>query len=791
MFKTFQSKMIILFTLLFVLGQLTILFSVYHVTRSYMIEQAENKLVHASEVFKLRMSSRIDDLRVEANLLGSSYLLKQALSGEHNHQLKEILTKVAFDMGYDHVVLMQDNGKVLVDLFKNGIVAEAFPFKDFARQKADHEKQNATILVVKNHVYEFVMVPLDITLENGSVNSYWLGIGSEVLDDTLQEMKKRYTLKLDILVRKQSDNKWLSLASSLTLNDKTELSILSLDQIKDIDIQIKNPKLVSINGIQYLVLPVKFLTPGNGDNFQVLLMYEFSQIMEAVYQLMILLIGIFLIGLILTILCAWFLGKKIAKPINYLAEAVLNISEGDYETDITFKGKDEISRLGITFKNMITKLKEREKTIFHQSMHDLNTNLPNRSYFKHYFTKLLHKNNPHTALLFIEVGRIKEINNTLGHDLGILLKIQIADRLRSIKQINMLAHFSSDEFVLLIDQYESKDTLKSILQNIANLLEQPFKISNAIVDINIYIGVCEISEKYKDPDIWLRLADHAHYIALKNDLSYCFYSDEMDKRSPEKLSLMGELIQAIEENTLEVFYQPKVGLLNKNQVDAEALIRWNHPKYGYLSPEKFIPLAEQTGHVEKLTKWIISSVLRDMNRFQQFNVLIKVSVNISSKDLLSKSIVKFISEQLAINDVSASQLVLEVTESAVMKNTEESLKTLRQLRGLGVLLAIDDFGIGYSSLSYLKQLPISEMKIDQYFVKNMNENKKDALIVQSLINLAHNLGLTITAEGVGSIEVKELLEQYNCDFGQGFYFSPALPIDNYISWLKNYLQKIK
>jgi diguanylate cyclase (GGDEF)-like protein len=755
-----------------------------------MIEQAEDKLVHATEVFKLRMANRIDDLRVEANLLGSSYLLKQALSEKHNHQLKDILSKVAFDMGYDHVVLMQSNGKVLVDLFKNGIAGEAFPFEDFKHQNSDNERQNATILVVKNHVYEFVMVPLDITMSNGDTHSYWLGIGSEVLDDTLQEMKKRYTLKLDILMQKQSENKkWLPLASSLKMNDKTELSILSLDQIKEINIQIKKPKLVSIDDIKYLALPVKFLTPGYGDNFQMLLMYEFSQIMFGVYQLMTLLITIFLIGLILTILCAWVLGRKIARPINYLAEAVVDVSGGDYETDINITGKDEISKLAFTFKMMIQKIKEREKTILHQSMHDLNTNLPNRVYFKHYLAKILHKKNPHTALLFIEVGRIKEINNTLGHELGILLKIQIASRLKSIKQIQMLAHFSSDEFVLLVNEYESKETLKFILKNIVNLLEQPFKISNAIVDINTYIGVCEITNKYKDPDTWLRLADHAHYIALQSDLNYYFYSEDMDKRSPEKLSLMGELITAIEENTLEIYYQPKVGLTHNHDAHAEALIRWNHPNHGYLSPEYFIPLAEQTGHVEKISKWMILSVLRDINQFQENGISIKVSINISAKDLLSKDIVKYISDQLDLSGVSPRQLILEVTEGAVMKNTEEALQTLRQLKGLGVSLSIDDFGTGYSSMAYLKQLPINEMKIDQYFVKNMAENKKDALIVRSLINLAHNLGLTITAEGVSSIEVKNLLEQYGCDFGQGYYFSQAVPIHKCIDWMNNYFKE--
>ncbi|MFT6836389.1 MAG: diguanylate cyclase (GGDEF)-like protein [Francisellaceae bacterium] len=765
------------------------MFSVYEGTRTYMISQAEKKLVHASDVFKRRMSMRIDYLRVEADLLGSSYALKNAVLKNNKKQLNKILNDITLNMGYDHIVLMQNDGKVLVDLFKNGVVANSYKLNDLKKNKVILNKKSATIIVVKNHVYEFVMVPITILMPDGIKNKFWLGIGSEVIDDTLTEMKNLYTLKLDILFRKQDENKkWHSLASSLKVGKGAELSVLSLNQIKKMDIKIASPQIAYIKNIKYIILPVKFITPGRGDNFQVLLMYKFSQVLSGVYSLMTVLLIIFMIGLLLTIICSLLLAKRIAKPISTLSEAVSRVIDGDYNTDIIVKGKDEISHLSQAISKMINTIKQREKTIRHQSLHNLNTNLPNRIYFKHILKRILNnldKSTSNVSLLFIGFERIAEINNTLGHEFGVLLIKQIAERLKSVEKVHYLAHFGSSEFVLLVKNYDTYSNLKSLTKSILNLLELPFKISGACVDVNAYIGVCQINEKIKNPSIWLRNADHAHYVAKSDGKKYRFYTKEIDQRNTHKLSLMGELIKAIEDDNLEIFYQPKVCLSNSGNIQAEALIRWNHPKFGLLSPDEFIPLAEQTGHIQKLTKWIIYHVIIQLKELKKIQDSIKIAVNISAKDLSNSKILSYISSQLKLHNINPNNLVLEVTESAIMKNTDQALKILLAFRNLGVIISIDDFGTGYSSMEYLTKLPIQEMKIDQSFIKNMHANKNDALIVRSLINLAHNFGLTTVGEGVECEEVKNILINYGCDLAQGYYFSKALRAKDFESWIRN------
>ena len=796
MFKTFQSKMILFFTLLFILGQITILCSVYYVTRSYMIAQAEEKLVQASEVFKLRMASRIDYLRVEANLLSSSYLVKQALTQGNNYHLKTILTKIAFDMGYNQVVVMKKNGQVLLNLFKDEQMQGSFPFKAFMSRNSENKNQTATILVVNNHVYEFVMVPLKMVMTDGSEKEFWLGIGSELVDDTLAKMKAQYTFNLDILVRIQDkQKKWQPLASSLKLSSDNRGDFLSLEKINDINIQVNSPIIASLKGTKYIVLPVKFITSAQSDNFQIILMYQFSKIMSGVYQLMTLLIIIFLIGLGLTILCAWLLGRRIAEPINKLSTDIKNITHGKVQKITSIKTHDEVGRLSKAFNNMIETIKDRENTINYQFMHDLSTKLPNHRFFRKFSEKLLQKlsqqqSKPNIALLFIGLSRIKEINHTFGHEFSTALKVKVAERLHAMKMLSLVSHFSSNEFVLVIQDYKNTFSLEETVKSISRSLEQPYQISQANVDINAYIGVCEIQIENKDINFWVRNADHAHYVAKKEDLKYLFYHKKMDRRGTENLSLMGELVQAINHDQLLIYYQPKVSFKVVNQVDAEALIRWKHKKYGYLSPQTFIPLAEQTGHINKLTEWVITQVIKQLSQFKQQYPNIRISVNVSAKDLINKDFVPFIQNQLACYQILPGNLVLEITEGAVMNNPHQGLKILHQLKKLGVILSIDDFGTGYSSMEYLKKLPIQEMKIDQSFVKQMHQLKQDALIVQSLINLAHNLKLKIIAEGVLNQEIEQLLKSYGCDYGQGYYYSPALPPESFKKWLNDYLSQI-
>jgi EAL domain-containing protein (putative c-di-GMP-specific phosphodiesterase class I) len=323
-----------------------------------------------------------------------------------------------------------------------------------------------------------------------------------------------------------------------------------------------------------------------------------------------------------------------------------------------------------------------------------------------------------------------------------------------------------------------------VAQKILKTLEEPIVVDGQSMDLNASIGIARFPEHGEDANALLRAADVAMYNAKRNQGGFAVYDSSHDERRQEFLTLLSELRRAVETNQLVLHYQPKVSLADNRVTAVEALVRWQHPERGFVPPQNFIPFAEQTGYISAITEWVLRRATQQCGEWHRAGLDIRVSINVSARDLRQEeTLVRLAEEALAAADVPAGLLCLEITESGLMEDPRGAQSTLRKLRELGIAASIDDYGTGYSSLSYIKQLAVNELKIDRTFVSGMEADHSNAAIVRSTIELGHNLGLTVAAEGVETDHEAAVLRRYGCDLAQGYHFARPMPAEVFIAWL--------
>lgn len=422
------------------------------------------------------------------------------------------------------------------------------------------------------------------------------------------------------------------------------------------------------------------------------------------------------------------------------------------------------------------------------AMHDTLTGLPNRTLLRDCVVQALaisQREDTRLALLLMDLNEFKEVNNTLGHSAGDRLLEQVAARLRGVVRApGTVARLGGDEFAILLPQGASAESATALAREVLHVLEAPFTLEAITLGIQASIGITLSPEHGNNVDALMQRADIAMYAAKSDKSGVVVYSPGLDQFSPQRLVLMGELRQAIENNELVLHYQPKVDVKTGHITEVEALVRWEHPGRGLMEPDDFVPLAERTGLIQPLTQWVLNEALRQCAAWNQHGLDLGVCVNLSMSTLLDSKLADSIAGLLAAHSVAPGRLVLEITESMLMSDPPRALQMLTRLAVIGMRFSIDDFGVGYSSLHYLSRLPVSEIKIDQSFVVGMIDNDKDAMIVRATIDLGHNLGLRVVAEGVETEEIFERLKALGCDAVQGHHICYPLSEKYFSSWVK-------
>jgi diguanylate cyclase (GGDEF)-like protein len=428
-----------------------------------------------------------------------------------------------------------------------------------------------------------------------------------------------------------------------------------------------------------------------------------------------------------------------------------------------------------------------EALIQHLAYYDPLTDLPNRTTLLDRLQQAILaglRENKTVALLLIDLNNFNEINNTLGHHNGDMIIQGIGPRLKNLtRQSDTIARLEGDKFAMLLPG-AGVEGATLIANKIMKALEEPFLLEKLTLEVGVSIGIAIYPDHGLDASAIMQRADVAMYLAKQAGDEYFIYASEKDEYKPNRLALMGELRQAIDRDQLFLLYQPKIDMKSCSLSGVEALVRWQHPQRGLIPPDQFIMLAEKTGMIKQLTLWVLNAALRQSRAWHQDGIQISVAVNLSARNLQDIQFPNLVKGLLETWKVPSSRLDLEITESTIMMDPLRAMDILTRLNQMGVRLSIDDFGTGYSSLGYLKKLPVDEIKIDKSFVMRMAADKDDAMIVRSTVDLAHNLGLKVVAEGVENQDVWEKLSALGCDTAQGYYMSRPISSEDFMRWIR-------
>jgi diguanylate cyclase (GGDEF)-like protein/PAS domain S-box-containing protein len=475
----------------------------------------------------------------------------------------------------------------------------------------------------------------------------------------------------------------------------------------------------------------------------------------------------------------------------FAAEATAQRKDGqEFELEMQLVPVEDGGQLThwVAFLRDVTDSRNEIVALRHQAMHDGLTDLPNRMMLFDRLADALEaarSDGRLIALLLMDLDRFKEVNDTFGHHFGDVLLKQVAFRLRNQLHVDdTVARLGGDEFAVVLTSALDSNGVAMTARRILNSLQQPFVVEGQVLEVGASIGIALYPQHGSDARTLMRRADVAMYATKQSNAGFTFHErDEPESRVPDQLSLVVEMRTAIERNEFELYYQPKRHLHSGLVTRVEVLIRWNHPRRGLLMPVSFVPIAERTGLIKPMTDWILDKALQQCREWQDAGAPIHVAVNVSAKSLLEETLPSKVQSLLDKWNIDPRFLKIEITESSIMADPAHALAIMSMLQSMGVRLSVDDFGTGYSSLTHLRQLPIDEIKIDKAFVLGMLTSDADAAIVRTVIDLAHNLGKQVCAEGVEDAETMRRLEEMGCDLAQGYFISRAVPAAQLMTWL--------
>jgi diguanylate cyclase (GGDEF)-like protein/PAS domain S-box-containing protein len=429
----------------------------------------------------------------------------------------------------------------------------------------------------------------------------------------------------------------------------------------------------------------------------------------------------------------------------------------------------------------ITERRNMEKNLHKLAYYDVLTQLPNRVLFEQYLNELIvqaKSRNSKIAVIYIDIDNFKNINDTIGHAAGDKFLVYIASILtHQIKEPNSIARLSGDEFGILLTDITENEQVERTVTTLLKFLKRPWVLEKQEFFISVSIGIALYPEHGEDLTCLMQNADTAlFHIKESGKDGYCFYNSYMKEKTWKHIQMNAELINAIKNEEFLLYYQPQIDLKTDKIIGVEALVRWVDPEKGFIPPMEFIPFAEETGHIHSISKWVLKTACNPANIWKEKGYKnIKIAVNLSGKVLTQKDLVQDIQHIMKLNHINAHEIELEITETAVIADINNSVDILNHLKQLGLVISLDDFGTGYSSLTYLQKLPIDILKMDREFIKNIVSEDEECFIVKTVIELAHNMGLKVVAEGIETKEQLEVLRKSGCDIAQGYYFSKPVP----------------
>ena len=799
--RSLRTRIILSFALVLVAGQGIGYWLVDAASSRNARGQLEQELVAGERVFAHLLEHNRNLLAQAARVLAADYGFREAIATRDAATMNSVLHNHGERIDASTMQLLSPDGVVQAQVGRSGNAAAAvgrgsFVFRDLL-EAARRDGTASAIVSQGERAYQLVVVPVRAPLLIA-----WVAVGFEVDDRLAQSIKRLTDLEVSFL-RGGSPGQAGSGMRSIFASTLQDVLRQPLQVAINQAVLPAEGGMMELAGIHY-GSRIAVLTGDQQPPVTAVLQRSLDEKLQAFQPLRHFLLVLALSSVILSILFSALVARGITRPLSLLHEGALRMRSGDYSAPIQVAQADEIGMLADSFNGMREEIASREQEILRLAYQDGLTGLPKRVRFNEQLEEAIDEAGRRGATLSVmlmDLDRFKLINDTLGHTAGDHVLRQVAMRLRQLAPAaSTLARLGGDEFAVLMPAVlaapeQAAETIVAsgspqpaadparFAQMVLEMMKHPVLLDGQPLDVGASIGIARFPEHGRDAGTLIRHADMAMYGAKRGNQGFAFYDVKFDIAQQDQLSMLGELRRAVEANELRVFYQPKIDLAGGCTKGVEALVRWQHPGRGLLAPGLFMPYAEQTGFVRQVTGWMLAQAIGQCGRWCEQGMPLQVSINISTRDLVDEALPGLVGRLLAQHRVRPELVCLELTESSFMQDPERALKTLRDIDALGVEISIDDFGTGFSSLSYLKRLPVDELKIDRAFVMNMLDDADDFTIVRSTVELAHNLGLRVVAEGVETAAAMDALRAVGCDLAQGYHASRPIPADAFQRWL--------
>ncbi|SEQ26773.1 diguanylate cyclase (GGDEF) domain-containing protein [Pseudomonas cuatrocienegasensis] len=765
--NSFQARIaaVLIMLLLAVIGALYL--AVEAATSVAVRNQAREQLDVGARVFEQLLDMRGRQLHDAAQVLAADFGFKDAVGSGDAATIRSALANHGARINAGIMLLFNLDGGVAVssEAHVAGVLAERL-----SAQMTRLHNDGAQVFMLPIHDQIYLLVQATVVAPLPIAR---LVLGFPIDQSFARELQQ--LTHLDLTLLGEQDARADIWVSTLEAGDQDEMRREAAQEMFAPD------SLLSLYGETYLVQRL-VLSEGEGFQVQALLHRSLTRAEAAFAPLGQHTLLISLVALLASLGGALLLARSISQPVRQLARMAERVGQGDYDGQIDLQRRDELGSLANAFVAMQSGLAERERQLAHNALHDPLTGLPNRHLALERLGSAITAERP-TALLYLGIGNLRLISESCGPGGADLAIQQMTARLQPLlRPGDSIARIIADEFLLLLENTDS-DNAVAIADQVQQLLIKPLQIGIADIAMDCSLGIAVYPDNGTSADELLRRASIAMGDAAKLPGRLQLYQRGRDVAHERQVRLIRDLRRATAHGELLLNFQPKLSLSGCATHQAEALLRWQHPQLGMISPGEFIPLAESTGSIQALTAWVIEEAMRQLREWHDRGLLVQLSLNISTQDLVDPDLPARVRELLVKYQLAADQLTFEITESGVMLNPAVALEVLHGLRACGISLSVDDFGTGYSSLAQLKRMPVQELKIDQSFIRDLSDTSEDAVIVRSTIEMSHSLGLTVVAEGVELESSLRLLQRWHCDTAQGYFISRPLSASAFEAWV--------
>lgn len=779
-FKHIRSRIAFTFLTVVVAIQLAGLLPLKYALSKHADTLAAEQINVGERVFVSLLQHNTQSLKQATQVLAADFAFREAVATNDAETIESALESYQGRIHAQIAYYISNNDNLVIGTTDNEQALFGSNAKEDARQ-AMLENQSGTLKfdIISGKPYQLITVPVKAPETIG-----WIVMGFAV-DGRLADQIKQLT-HLDVtFVQKAHQRDWQLVSSTST----RELSNLLVKTVADIYRQKLSLHSVDLNGQAYH-LKIRSLHETKDDALLVVLqgsVEPFTQDLNTLFKVMVLLT---FIGVLIFAALIWYVSRKTTEPIAALVSDADNIAMGDYEKEIQVNSTDEVGHLAKALNSMREAVLQRSLRIQRLAFNDELTGLSNRLAFNqgvHQAIMTHADSQQKLSVIVINIHRFKPINQTLGRDFGDDLLRHVGQVLKQnvLSDQDMVARLDADEFAVLLQQTDQAKATR-YADKIQQVFERPVSVQGQAIDVRTGIGIALYPDHGLDEESLLNHAETALQESRAKKSPWIVYNTALEIDQSETLTLISDLKEAIQHDQLLLYIQPKIDVATRRALGGEALIRWVHPEKGMIFPDQFIPFAEQTGVISDITNWMLLRACQVLAGFKKQGLHITLAVNLSTRDLNNMELPEQIGHLLSSHGLDAKALKLEITEGSLMQDPERAEVVVKKLAAMGLHLSIDDFGTGYSSLAYLRQLPVQELKIDRSFVMFMDKNSSDASIVKSTIDLAHNMGLIVVAEGIENEVVLNQLARLGCNEGQGYFIGKPMPEKDFSIWLERW-----